>query len=384
MEFLSDIFIQYWKEVVVAVMLTATLPFIRRYVRKYRAKIINVLADKERLKKELLEEGNKRREAERKYQAEAEEKRKAQTEAENMRAELQQERKAREESERKLQAETEAKLKAQKEAENLRGSPNSKVGKLMKTFSIFSRPKETEDTSGTQNNDELERLKSALERAERLRQNEAAQKDIALAEVKRLNKLLAEAKQELNAIEAAKPAPGSITAKLMELLKACEVLPYPNHSDIGDMDEDIFIYIRNLLPPEGDIMRMKVVNAIVRYIHNEYFDDDDFEYYIDEDEPIVRKCLVLYALIIIAEGIAENQFRIDDNKKLTWKTAKGLIDTVSREHFNEHPEMSKPNDYDSRKARDMAGQAFGEFLPEIILEDKEFINALLTAAKNND
>ena len=384
MEFLSDIFIQYWKEVVVAVMLTATLPFIRRYVRKYRAKIINVLADKERLKKELLEEGNKRREAERKYQAEAEEKRKAQTEAENMRAELQQERKAREESERKLQAETEAKLKAQKEAENLRGSPNSKVGKLMKTFSIFSRPKETEDTSGTQNNDELERLKLALERAEHLRQNEAAQKDIALAEVKRLNKLLAEAKQELNAIEAAKPAPGSITAKLMELLKACEVLPYPNHSDIGDMDEDIFIYIRNLLPPEGDIMRMKVVNAIVRYIHNEYFDDDDFEYYIDEDEPIVRKCLVLYALIIIAEGIAENQFRIDDNKKLTWETAKGLIDTVSREHFNEHPEMSKPNDYDSRKARDMAGQAFGEFLPEIILEDKEFINALLTAAKNND
>lgn len=378
MEFLSDIFIQYWKEVVVAVMLTATLPFIRRYVRKYRAKIINVLADKERLKKELLEEGNKRREAERKYQAEAEEKRKAQTEAENMRAELQQERKAREESERKLQAETEAKLKAQKEAENLRGSPNSKVGKLMKTFSIFPRPKETEDTSGTQNNNELERLKSALERAERLRQNEAAQKDIALAEVKRLNKLLAEAKQELNAIEAAKPAPGSITAKLMELLKACEALPYPNHSEVHEMQLGNFHYIRNLFPPEGDVLRMKVFSAIVCYIHN----DDDWN--CGDDEPIVRKCLVLYALIIIAEGIAENQFRIDDNKKLTWKTAKGLIDTVSREHFNEHPEMSKPNDYDSRKARDMAGQAFGEFLPEIILEDKEFINALLTAAKNND
>ena len=378
MEFLSEIFIQYWKEVVVAVMLTATLPFIRRYVRKYRAKIINVLADKERLKKELLEEGNKRREAERKYQAEAEEKRKAQTEAENMRAELQQERKAREESERKLQAETEAKLKAQKEAENLRGSPNSKVGKLMKTFSIFSRPKETEDTSGTQNNDELERLKLALERAEHLRQNEAAQKDIALAEVKRLNKLLAEAKQELNAIEAAKPAPGSITAKLMELLKACEALPYPNHSEVHEMQLGNFHYIRNLFPPEGDVLRMKVFSAIVCYIHN----DDDWN--CGDDEPIVRKCLVLYALIIIAEGIAENQFRIDDNKKLTWKTAKGLIDTVSREHFNEHPEMSKPNDYDSRKARDMAGQAFGEFLPEIILEDKEFINALLTAAKNND
>lgn len=382
MEFLSDIFIQYWKEVVVAVMLTATLPFIRRYVRKYRAKIINVLADKERLKKELLEEGNKRREAERKYQAESEEKRKAQTEAENMRAELQQERKAREESERKLQAETEAKLKAQKEAENLRGSPNPKVGKLMKTFSIFSRPKETEDTSGTQNNDELERLKSALERAERLRQNEAAQKDIALAEVKRLNKLLAEAKQELNAIEAAKPAPGSITAKLMELLKACEALPYPKYSEVREMALTNFLYIRNLFPPEGDVLRMKVVNAIVRYIHK--FGYKDHFFMVNKDTPIVHKCMVLYALIIIAEGIAEKQISLDDSKKLTWKTAKGLIDTVSREHFNEHPEMSKPNDYDSRKARDMAGQAFGEFLPEIILEDKEFINALLTAAKNND
>ncbi len=38
MEFLSEIFIKYWQEVVVAVLLTATLPFIRMYIRRQRAR----------------------------------------------------------------------------------------------------------------------------------------------------------------------------------------------------------------------------------------------------------------------------------------------------------------------------------------------------------
>lgn len=88
MEFLSEIFIKYWKEVVVAVMLTATLPFIRKYVRKQRANMLKFFREKEQLKQSLLDEEKKRKEAEEL---------------------LAQERTAREESERKLQAETDAK-----------------------------------------------------------------------------------------------------------------------------------------------------------------------------------------------------------------------------------------------------------------------------------
>ncbi len=88
MEFLSEIFIKYWKEVVVAVMLTATLPFIRKYVRKQRANMLKFFREKEQLKQSLLEEEKKRKEAEEL---------------------LESERKAQEELERKLQAETDAK-----------------------------------------------------------------------------------------------------------------------------------------------------------------------------------------------------------------------------------------------------------------------------------
>lgn len=41
MEFFSDIFIRYWKEVIVAVMLTITLPFIRMYVRRQGKRMLN-------------------------------------------------------------------------------------------------------------------------------------------------------------------------------------------------------------------------------------------------------------------------------------------------------------------------------------------------------
>lgn len=383
MEFLSEIFVKFWKEVIVAVMLTATLPFIRKYVRQQRAKILGFLREKERLKLSLLEEEKKRKEAESKYQTEAEEKRKAQEEAVSLRVALEKEQKARQEAERKYQAEAQEKLKAKEEAEHLRGVSSSKVSKLMRTFKMFSGPKEAEENTSTQNNEEIERLRLALVDAERLRQIEIEEKRKAQAEAERLRGLLDKAEQELKAIEAAKPAPNSMTAKLTGLLKSCEALPYPNHSDIGDMDDDVFKYIRNLLPPEGDILRMKVMNAIVRYIQNDYnyYDDDDYEYYIDEDDSIMHKCLVLYALIIIAEGIAEKQVRIDDNKKLTWKTASPFIDKIRKEHFDEHPEISKPLDYETRSAKDNAGKAFGEFPPEIILADKEFINAILSAAK---
>lgn len=130
MDFLSDVLLKFWKEVIVAVMLTATLPFIRKYVRHQRAKILGFLREKERLKQSLLEEEKKRKEAESKYQAETEEKRKAQEEADSLRSALEQERKARQEAERKLQA-----------AQDV---SNSKVSKLMRTFNLFSRPKEAE------------------------------------------------------------------------------------------------------------------------------------------------------------------------------------------------------------------------------------------------
>ena len=64
MEFLRDIFLLYWKEVIVAVMLMLTLPFIRVYVRKQRAKMFKFFREKEQLKQSLLEEERKRREAE--------------------------------------------------------------------------------------------------------------------------------------------------------------------------------------------------------------------------------------------------------------------------------------------------------------------------------
>lgn len=205
-----------------------------------------------------------------------------------------------------------------------------------------------------------------------MRQNEAEEKRRAQAEAERLRGLLHQAGKKLKAIEDAKPAPNSMTAKLKELLKTCETLPYPNHNDMSNLNTYRLKYIRNLFPPEGDILRMKVMNAIYRYLNNNYADSND---------PIGHKCMVLYALVIIAEGVSEKQISINENKKLVWKTASQFIDKIRKEHFDEHTELDDPNDYDTRSAKDEAGKAFGQFPPELVIADKEFLNALLASAK---
>ena len=87
MEILAAIFVKYWEEVIVAVLLTATLPFIRRYVRRQRAMVLNIFKEREQLKEALRKaeeisqsERKAREEIERKYQAEAEERSKIQSE----------------------------------------------------------------------------------------------------------------------------------------------------------------------------------------------------------------------------------------------------------------------------------------------------------------
>ena len=141
MEFLSEIFIKFWKEVIVAVMLTAILPFIRAYVRRQRAKMLNFFREKECLKKSLLEEETKRKEAEaeierlraalkqeqkareeaeQKYQAELQEKDEIRRKAASIYDTLMQEQKAHKELEQKYQAEAEEKRKAQEEVKTLR------------------------------------------------------------------------------------------------------------------------------------------------------------------------------------------------------------------------------------------------------------------------
>ena len=224
----------------------------------------------------------------------------------------------------------------------LRPERKAKESKLARTFNIFSRTKE----DNTQN-EELERLNTALERAERLRQNEAELKRKALDEVKRLNGLLIHAKQELQAIEAAKPAPGSLTAKLLELLKACEALPYPQDTDFWRIPDDVMEF----LPPKGEALRMKVIGAAESYI----------SYYSSSSEQNTRKakCVVFYVLMLIAQGVSDGLISVDDTKKLTWKRAGELLDKVNAEYFDEHPEVSKPSDYEESDGKNFIAGAFG-------------------------
>ena len=127
MEFLQEVFVKYWREVIVAMLLTTTLPFFRRYVRMLRAMVINFFKERERLKAALCEAEKRaesdrttREELERTLEAETTEKQKAVVEAENLRVLLEQERKATDEAERKCQAEEDEKRKLQSEVENLR------------------------------------------------------------------------------------------------------------------------------------------------------------------------------------------------------------------------------------------------------------------------
>ena len=88
---------RYWREVIVAMLLTATLPFFRRHVRRLRARVIAFFTVRKRLETALLDAEKWRKksdEAEQKYLAEAEEKRKAVEEAERLRKELEEKRAA--------------------------------------------------------------------------------------------------------------------------------------------------------------------------------------------------------------------------------------------------------------------------------------------------
>ena len=345
MEFLQEVFVRYWREVVVAMLLTATLPFFRRHVRRLRARVIAFFTVRKWLEAALLEVEKLRKksvEAEQKYLAESEEKRKAVEEAERLRKELEEKRATLAEAERK-----------------------AKGSKLARTFNIFSRTKE----DNTQN-EELIRLKTALERAERLRQNEAELKRKALDEIKRLNGLLIHAKQELQAIEAAKPALGSLMAKLLELLKACKTLPYPQDTDFWRVPHEV----RDFLPPNGEALRMKIMGAANSYI----------SYYSSSAEQNTRKakCVVFYVLMLIAQGVSEKLITIDDHKKLTWKRAGELLDKVNAEYFNEHPEVDTPDNDEESDGKNFIAGAFGSYPPEVILEDKAFIQALLPSTKS--
>ena len=346
LEFLQEVFVRYWREVVVAMLLTATLPFFRRHVRRLRARVIAFFTVRKRLETALLEAEKWRKkseEAEQKYLAEVEDRRKAVEEAERLRKELEEKRAALAEAERK-----------------------AKGSKLARTFNIFSRTKE----DNTQN-EELERLNTALERAERLRQNEAELKRKALDEIKRLNGLLAKAQQELQAIEAAKPAPGSLTAKLLELLKACKTLPYPQNTDFWRVPNEV----RDFLSPNGEALRMKIMGAAQSYFSS---------YYSSSAEQNARKakCTVFYVLMVIAQGVSDGLISVDDSKRLTWKRAGELLDKVNTEYFNEHPEVDTPDDDEESDGKNFIAGAFGSYPPEVILEDKAFIQALLPSTKS--
>ncbi|MBQ7215834.1 MAG: hypothetical protein IJS39_07595 [Synergistaceae bacterium] len=294
MEFLQEVFVRYWREVIVAMLLTATLPFFRRHVRRLRARVIAFFTVRKRLESVLLEAEKWRKkseEAEQKYLAEAEEKRKAVEEAERLRKELEEKRKAHEETKQKLQTQADS-----------------------------------------------------------------------------LREALTKPKQEHSPQESAKPEPDTLTAKLLELLRACEELPYP--SEIGHYLSEV----RDLIPPNGDVLRMKIMGAIRNYI----FDSPEW----NTPGPIHRKCTVLYVLIVIAQGISENLITMTDNtKKLTFKTAIALLNKINAAYFKEHPEVSKPSNYNIEQGINLIASSFGQFPTEVILEDKAFIQALLPSIK---
>ena len=293
---MNEILAKYWKEVAVTVMSTATLPFIRRYVRKQRAKMLLFFTEKKRLQQELADSENRRREAE---------------------ARAEQEHTARVEAERKLQAEVEERRKAEAEVERLLG--------------------------------ELEQKRTALEAAERKSQT----------------------KQEQKASEEAKPVPDTLTAKLIRLLKACWELPYPKE----EINFSLLPYeLSHFLPPTGDVLRMKVMRVINRYIGTK-------EWGTLAETRAKNECTVFYVLMLIAQGASEKQITIDDNAKLTWKKAGALLDKVNAEYFKEHPEAGKLGDYDIRQGKSLIANAFGVFPPEVVIEDKEFIACLLPATR---
>ncbi len=198
MEFLGDVFVKFWKEAIVAVLLTAILPFIRKYVRRRRAMVINFFKERERLKAALCEAEKRaesdrktREELERKLVAETAEKQKLVDEAENLRVLLEQERKAHDEAERKCQGEEDEKRKFQSEAENLRiALGHEQKAREQAEYTIgaetVERRKAVEEAERLRK--ELEEERKAREEAERKNQTQAEHLRLALSKPKQEQK----------------------------------------------------------------------------------------------------------------------------------------------------------------------------------------------------
>lgn len=173
----------------------------------------------------------------------------------------------------------------------------------------------------------------------------------------------------------------------MELLKEFESLPEPE--DIPyDVWDNIPGYILDLLPLNGNVLRTKAAYAIGNYFsgeipcleyHGSQYYHFKYWYYEDAVEISEAKCRVLYALICIAEGVSENQISLDDNKKLTWDTAEGLIDTMYEKYISE--DKRKFGGSSRETARTRARDEFIHFPPELLIWDEAFINGLLSKAK---
>lgn len=343
MEFLSEIFVKFWKEVIVAVMLTAILPFIRAYVRRQRANMMNFFKEKEKLKQSLLEEEKKRKEAE--------------EEVERLRSALEQEQKARAEAEQKYQAELQEKDEIRRKA----ASVYDTLMQEQKAHKELEQKYQAEAEERLNAKNEAQNLKSALEQEQKTREE----------------------------AEKAKTVHVSTTSKLMELLKEFESLPEPE--DIpDDVRNNIPGYILDLLPFNGDVLRTKAAYAIGNYFsgeipcleyHGSQYYHFKYWYYEDAVEISEAKCRVLYALICIAEGVSENQISLDDNKKLTWDTAEGLIDTMYEKYISEDKRKFGGSSRERETARTRARDEFIHFPPELLIWDEAFINGLLSKAK---
>ena len=301
MEFWQDVFIKYWKEIIVLVLLVLTRPFFLKYVRELRKDVIIAITRKKHLEQALTDANNRCEETERKYQSEVEKRCRAEAEFDNLR----------------------------KEAEA-----------------------------------EIASLREELDKSKRL-----------FVEAMKLLAVLTNPEQVSNTIEKANPAPGKLTAKLLELLRACKALPFPK-------DNQKFVRVpsqlMDFLPPNGDILRMKLMRAINQYIGK--ISRKAKQNIIEAKDTAEKQCTVLYVLILIAHGVYDEEITIDDSEELTWKKVSALIDKINAKYFNEHPEAGSLSDDQKLSGREFIASAFSSCPTEILLKDKVFIATLLPSA----
>ncbi len=289
----------------------------------------------ESLREELKQEQEAHKESERMYQAEVEDRRNAQEDAYRLRLSLEREQKAREKAERKLQAESDA---LRQEADNLRAT--------------LTQERKAREEAERKCKAEAEHLRTALEQERKKRES---------------------AERQLKAIEDAKPVPNSMKAKLVELLKTFEALPYPENSWHLDFEG------KTLLPITENILRIKTVCAMRRYLYGDFSSDS-------AKSIAWRKCEVLYVLVCIAEGVSANKIRIDDDEKLLWNTVNGLIDKMFEEYISEHPEDKDAfayGAYSQKRAKNALEYAFTSFPAEIVISDKKLIDAIAATARKS-